>query len=579
MRSFKISVVKFLTIFAAMLMLGTMSTFAQVSVSLPNVSGLAGSEKLGAINVGNLTGQNVHALQFTVTYDKNIVYITGVDVSGTIMDGKTPVVNADTANGTITVAWASPDSVALSGEGTLLNLVFLFRNLGTSALQLNNSFLFNAGNPSVSPTDGQAITAKIMVAQAPAVSATAGDAIMIPITVTTIEPADSVHAYQFSATFDKNVFTISGYDVSSTISDVNGGSVEVNPDNTNGTVSVAFASTTAVSGSGNLLYLTGTAVAAGVSDFKFTSFMFNNGTPTAGTIDGQVAVAAQNVAPTLTLSPADTAYTIAENTSIQIQLIGNDTPGDVLTYSASGMPAGATLSTSGLFSWTPNYDQGRTQPYVITFKVTDQGGLFATKSVSITVTNVNRAPSFTAEPANNTVVPVHNVPVYYTFQYQANDPDGDPLTFSLVSGPGSITTNGLYKWAPAPVDAGQSFIVVVQVTDGTATVTSTRTLKVSDTVTGVDGQAELPTKYELMQNYPNPFNPTTTIQFALPKESHVKLTVFNVLGQEVAVLIDRTMGAGYHTVNFNATNLNTGMYLYKIEAGNFVSIKKMLLIK
>lgn len=575
MRSFKISVVKFLGILVAMLMLGTVSTFAQVNVTLPTVYGTSGEDVSASLTVGSLTGQNVKSFQFTLDYDKSIVYLTGASAAGTIIEDKGLIsVNADTANGKLIVAWANAD--AISGSGALLYIDFHFRNAGVSTLDFNGTFMFNNGTPSASVTNGSATTASIVV-QGGSVSAVAGDNITIPIHVTAISAGNDVRSYQFNAAFDKNVINITGANIIGTLSEP--GQIAVNPDNTTGTVSVAWANAVNITGSGVLLNLTGTAVGAGTTNLDFTSFMFNNGTPTVGAAAGAITVVAANVAPTLTLNPSDTSYTIAENANIQIQLVGSDTPGDVLTYSMTGNPTGATLSAGGLFSWTPSYDQGRTNPYVITFKVTDQGGLSDSMSVSITVTNVNRAPSFTAEPANNTVVPVHNVPVYYTFQYQASDPDGDTLTFSLVSGPGTISATGFYSWAPVPEQAGQPYVVTVQVSDGAATVTSTRTLKVADTVTGIDDRTDVPTKYELNQNYPNPFNPTTTIEFALPQASHVRLTIYNVLGQEVTTLIDRSMGAGYHSVNFNASNLNTGMYLYKIEAGSFVSVKKMLLIK
>ena len=94
-----------------------------------------------------------------------------------------------------------------------------------------------------------------------------------------------------------------------------------------------------------------------------------------------------------------------------------------------------------------------------------------------------------------------------------------------------------------------------------------------------EGLAELPTEYALEQNYPNPFNPTTVIRFALPAQSDVKLSVYNVIGEKVAELVNGNMAAGYHEVNFNASKIATGMYIYRITAGNFVSVKKMLLIK
>ncbi len=101
-------------------------------------------------------------------------------------------------------------------------------------------------------------------------------------------------------------------------------------------------------------------------------------------------------------------------------------------------------------------------------------------------------------------------------------------------------------------------------------------------ITSIDKENELsgmPTAYALEQNYPNPFNPTTVIRFALPKQSDVKLSVYNVIGEKITELVNGDMAAGYHEVNFNATNFATGMYIYRISAGNFVSVKKMLLIK
>ena len=90
---------------------------------------------------------------------------------------------------------------------------------------------------------------------------------------------------------------------------------------------------------------------------------------------------------------------------------------------------------------------------------------------------------------------------------------------------------------------------------------------------------EIPTEFSLSQNFPNPFNPTTNIKFGLPKESNVTLKIYNVLGQEVATLVNNVMSAGFHTVDFNATQLSSGMYIYRIEAGDFVQVKKMLLMK
>jgi hypothetical protein len=89
----------------------------------------------------------------------------------------------------------------------------------------------------------------------------------------------------------------------------------------------------------------------------------------------------------------------------------------------------------------------------------------------------------------------------------------------------------------------------------------------------------IPAEIVLEQNFPNPFNPSTTIKFALPEKSNVILTVFNMIGEKVKDLFAGEMESGYHQINFDAANLPSGVYVYKISAGNFTSSKKMLLIK
>ncbi|MCF6268565.1 MAG: lamin tail domain-containing protein [Melioribacteraceae bacterium] len=87
------------------------------------------------------------------------------------------------------------------------------------------------------------------------------------------------------------------------------------------------------------------------------------------------------------------------------------------------------------------------------------------------------------------------------------------------------------------------------------------------------------TEYKLRQNYPNPFNPSTVINFSIPKSGLVTLKVFNVLGQEIAELVNDVKSAGNYEVSFDASHLTTGMYIYKIQSGNYSATKKMLLIK
>lgn len=102
----------------------------------------------------------------------------------------------------------------------------------------------------------------------------------------------------------------------------------------------------------------------------------------------------------------------------------------------------------------------------------------------------------------------------------------------------------------------------------------------SELVSGTEIQnPNVPTNFSLDQNYPNPFNPTTKIKFNLPKESKVNIDIFNALGQKVSTLVNSKRTAGEHSAEFNAAHLASGVYYYRIQAGNFNQVKKMVLLK
>jgi hypothetical protein len=94
----------------------------------------------------------------------------------------------------------------------------------------------------------------------------------------------------------------------------------------------------------------------------------------------------------------------------------------------------------------------------------------------------------------------------------------------------------------------------------------------------------IPAKFELGQNYPNPFNPSTNIEFAVPSRSHVKLSVYNVMGQKVRTLVDEELDAGWKLITWDGKSdsgkeVGSGVYLYRVEAGDFIESKKMMLVK
>jgi hypothetical protein len=107
----------------------------------------------------------------------------------------------------------------------------------------------------------------------------------------------------------------------------------------------------------------------------------------------------------------------------------------------------------------------------------------------------------------------------------------------------------------------------------------------SNVVTGIeDGIGSEPTTFLLHQNFPNPFNPSTQIRFSLPSEANVKLTIYNLLGQHVATILEGKLNAGVHSVPWNGRSqsgipMASGVYFYRLKAGSFVETKKMLLLR
>jgi len=101
----------------------------------------------------------------------------------------------------------------------------------------------------------------------------------------------------------------------------------------------------------------------------------------------------------------------------------------------------------------------------------------------------------------------------------------------------------------------------------------------SANITIVNNTTILPTEFSLSQNYPNPFNPITTISYAIPVFQNVELKVYDILGKEVATLVNKEQQSGIYEVQFNSKELASGIYFYQIRVGSFVESKKMILLK
>lgn len=137
--------------------------------------------------------------------------------------------------------------------------------------------------------------------------------------------------------------------------------------------------------------------------------------------------------------------------------------------------------------------------------------------------------------------------------------------------------NGYYDWYLPNVTSDQCKIKIMTDEDNEIYDESEQSFTITP-VTGVDNK-DLPNEFNLEQNFPNPFNPSTKIRYALPVQAKVNLTVFNLLGQKVETIVDEMCPAGFHEVNWRANNYASGIYFYRLIAGDYVKTKKMIILK
>ncbi|HOJ17732.1 MAG: T9SS type A sorting domain-containing protein [Ignavibacteriales bacterium] len=176
--------------------------------------------------------------------------------------------------------------------------------------------------------------------------------------------------------------------------------------------------------------------------------------------------------------------------------------------------------------------------------------------------------SFTTNTTNN------NTELHWATATETNNSGFEVLrngtVIAFIKGNGTSASVNSYSYTDNNLANGKYTYELKQIDfDGTAVIVAKAEVEVNYS----------PSNFELLNNYPNPFNPSTVISYNLPVESKVTLKIYDVLGNEVATLVNGQMLAGTHSVTFNASGLPSGIYLYSIQAGNFTSTKKLMLTK
>ena len=157
----------------------------------------------------------------------------------------------------------------------------------------------------------------------------------------------------------------------------------------------------------------------------------------------------------------------------------------------------------------------------------------------------------------------------YGFEVQRSTNGKDFAKIGFVAGAGSTNIARHYEFIDGDVDIATYHYRLRQIdTNGSFSISEVKEITVTP-----------PTSYALSQNYPNPFNPVTNIIFKMKEDNQVTIRVFDILGREVATLVERKMKAGTHNISFNATELPSGIYLYSMDTGSFREVKKMVVIK
>ncbi|HEY6626507.1 MAG TPA: T9SS type A sorting domain-containing protein, partial [Ignavibacteriaceae bacterium] len=155
------------------------------------------------------------------------------------------------------------------------------------------------------------------------------------------------------------------------------------------------------------------------------------------------------------------------------------------------------------------------------------------------------------------------------FQVERMIAGGSFENVGYVAGFGTTTEPKAYSFVDSKLETGNYTYRLKQIDfDGTFTYSEELNVEV-----------ELPLEYALEQNYPNPFNPSTKIKYSIAEDGLVKIAVFNMLGEEVATLVNTQQKAGRYEVNFNASGLSSGVYVYRIEAANYTASKKLMFMK
>jgi hypothetical protein len=404
-------------------------------------------------------------------------------------------------------------------------------------------------------------------------------AVSVPITVTNLT---SVGSITLKIAYDPAVVTFTG------VANAPNGTLA---NAANGVITLAWSDPT---GNSPLTIVSGKLV-----DLKFT-FLTGSGALTFNTAQCEVTSGTGSISSNVVYyngaisgdqKPVFTAISpitkVALDTVKFVVKATDPDAGDVLTYSAVGLPTGAKFDTSRTFSWIPAAAQ--IGSFKVSFLVSD-GLLKDSMAVSITITKKqifvkNPIADMTLDdnPISHRTVKIKlsSPPVFVynmgTLTYSVSSGSSALVAVSIIA-PDTLKVQGLKPTLVAPIR------VVLTAMDTDKSTLSTMFMVTVTGPTGVEVN-NIPKEFSLSQNYPNPFNPSTSINIGLPVQAPVMMEIYNILGVKVRTLLHgEVMSAGIHQMEWNGkddagASVTSGVYLYRINAGTFQVTKKMMMLK
>ncbi len=226
--------------------------------------------------------------------------------------------------------------------------------------------------------------------------------------------------------------------------------------------------------------------------------------------------------------------------------------------------------------WTESFGGGNYDVWLI--KTDESGDTLWTKTFGGSSTDNGKSVQQTADEGYIITGETYSFEAgNYDVWLIKTDESGDTLWTKTFGGGGS-GNDGSYS---VQQTADEGYIITGWTNSFGAGGSDVWLIKISPELNNIDldNQDGIPSTFTLYQNYPNPFNPSTTIEFTLPKSEFVELKVFNILGKEVSTLVSKKLNLGNHTYQFDGKNLASGIYYYRIEAGEFHQVNKMILLR